>query len=1035
MLCPCTNTFSKEGIYTLNNGTLKIFSKPSSQIKLDGEWNFIADAFISPDSISKDLLSKAKKLNVPGTWGKNDYGAGSYILKFTGLSYIYSPLLKIEEIRSSFSLYIKDLCPEVSNSTLLSQCGIPSLSPDSSSALFKEVLSHLPSDCDSGYLIFHVSNYSVSDGGIKFPIFLGSFNSIKKNRDFDRAINFTIIGIILFMAFHHIFLFFNLRHKRAYLYFGIFSIFMGLYNYANQGFAFEKIETPNEYLFSLILKSTYLTLIIGFPFFLSFLSNIFHNEFSKKIEKVFWYISLFFLSTLLLPLYILEKLFLFYQIALLLMTLYSMLNIFRAVLNHRSASKISFIGFLIFLFTVIHDVLLDNLFINSIWLGAYGMTAFIISQSAVLSKLFAKTHREMEYLSKNLELEVEKKTEALQIAHKQLEKEAESKTNVFVNLAHEIKTPLAIINNHIHTLSENKFNERELNEIKFYMNLLISQITNFLDSEKIRRGSIEYDHSKPLDLSYFLTQKLPGFKKLAHSNELDISDHIQNNIFSRIDVHAFDRIINNLLDNAIKYNQPDGTISVKLTEENELITIKVEDNGIGISNDRINEIFDPYKQVSSTKRNKDGLGMGLHITREIIESVNGTITVNSKPGKGSSFIITLKSCAPTFDQNNISSKFITIPQDISINEKIDDHISKNHFETILLVEDNNSLLKSLKEILISDYNILVANNGQRALSKLNECTTLPSLIISDIMMDEMDGITFQKKLLEDKNYKNIPFIFLTAKSDEEESIKGLESGAVDYLAKPFSIPILKAKIKSLLNFSTLKNSIMENERYRSLGILTSTISHEIMNPLMGINGPLDVLKNCISDGKITEPKIVDESIKFITTNLNRIESIVNTLKSMNTKIEIIEEINFNEFLKPIIKLFSEKNHNSIKFIQQVPKDYRIKSNASVLSQIFINLISNAIDAIEDFGTVTIKVIPDKNTITITDTGTGIAENHIDRIFDFSFTTKDQSKGTGVGLFIVKRLCNQLNVDISVESSIDKGSTFTLKFNSLANLEK
>lgn len=1019
--------FITEAQYSINEGIIEISDTQKDQIDLKGNWGFINGKFISPDKLNDTILRSSDKLKVPGVWTPGNKGAGTYLLKIKGLNNIHSPVLRIEEIRSSYKLYFKSISSNDDKPKLLAQCGEPSINESKSSALFKEIFCRLPAGSDSGYIVIHVSNYKVLNGGIKFPIYLGEFETIKKTRDFERAINFTIIGIVLFMAFHHLFLFFNLREKTTYLFFSIFSIFMGSYTFLNQGYAFEHIISPNENLFINALKLVYLCLIFGFPFFLSFLTRVFYHEFSKTFEKFFWIVSSLFLIGLFLPIYIFEKLFLYYHLFLLSMILYSTFCILKAMQNQRSASKISFVGFLIFLLTVIHDILLDHMIIDSnIWLGAYGMVAFILSQSAVLSRLFAETHRNLEYLSRNLEIEVTKKTEDLRSAHQELALEVEARTNVFVNLAHEIKTPLAIINTNLQNISETPQKE-EIEEIKFNVNMLISQVHNFLDSEKIRRGNIEYDHSNPLDISLFLTKKIPGFKNLANTKNIKLSANIENNLFCKIDPHAFNRITNNLIDNAIKYNCPEGSINIEINGNNNNILLIVKNTGIGIEPNKLQEIFEPYKQVSSEKKNSEGLGMGLYIIKGIIDSIDGKISVKSKLQESTTFTISLKKSKPSYNVSQFPDQILTIPSDMSINEKIEDFISEEKRETILLVEDNRSLLKSLKKSLMDEFNILIAENGKRALQKLKKIKLTPSLIISDIMMDEMDGITFQKELTIQQKLCDIPFIFLTAKSGEAEEIYGLESGAVDYITKPFSILILKAKIRTLLNFNSLKNSIIESEKFRSIGILTSTISHEIMNPLMGINGPLDILKNCIENDNITNTDTVKEAIGYISNNLKRIEDIIQTLKSINNKVEIKEEINLLCFLQPILKLFRENSRDRIEIITNIPEYFTFISNGSALSQIFINLLSNAADAIEDNGKIFISVNEEDKTITIADTGKGIEKIYLDKIFNFSFTTKDQSKGTGVGLFIVKQLCEQMGMNIAVESEFGKGSKFYLKY--------
>lgn len=1013
----------------VKNGEINLFDKDGI-VKLNGEWKFYNAAFLAPEIINDEKFKNGNNIQVPGVWGKEDFGYGSYLIKIKGLSNLRSPTLQIKEIRSAFKLYFIPLGSNNNSIKLIAESGISSSNPKIFSPLFRETICHFPSTSDSAYIVIHASNFSVSNGGIKFPISLGSEKEIGKYRDTERALNFIVVGIVIFMTFYHLFLFLHLPEKKSYLLFGIFSFLMGTYIFLNPGYLIQMMPRPNTHVFNILLKSVYFCLIGGFPFLYLFLGSVFNQEFSKKIIRFFWLFSLIFSLAVFLPLRIFEPIFGFYQIAILIMNFYSMICIIHAVKNNQDASKISLIGFIIMQITVFHDILLDQQLINSIWLGSYGMVALLVSQSFVLSKLFAKTHRDMEYLSKNLEREVDNKTKDLELAHNTLKYEAESRTNIFINLAHETKTPLTIIKNSLSSLIKKYGTNEELDEIIFNIDLLTNNIINFLDSEKIKRGIIVYEHNNPINISQFLSQKLPAFIKYAENNLIKLNNTIEPNIFCKIDVFAFDRIINNLLDNAIKYNRINGTIDVELKSTNKIISLTVCDTGIGIDKSKLSEIFQPYKQVAKEKKNLQGLGMGLHITKEIINDANGEISVESSLDKGTTFKVTLIKSDPGSKDDKDFRDTMAIPNSNSVNHIIEDIINSPTSPTILLVEDNKSLLKSTANSLKEDYNILCAINGKEALNKLHATESTPSLIISDIMMDNMDGIEFRKNLLENDTYKNIPFIFITAKSGETDNLEGLEVGAIDYISKPFSTAILKAKIKSLINFNNLKQTLIDTEKLRSIGILTSTISHEIMNPLMGIEGPLAVLEENLNNDKIKNPEVVKDSLKFITKNLERIQQIVHTLRSINNKVEIFENINLEIFLNPIVTLFRERYHDRISIETNIPDNFIIQSNGNALSQIMINLLSNAADAINDKGTISITVdqLNNVKSLKVSDTGCGIKERDIPKIFDFSYTTKDQSKGTGVGLFIVKRLTKQLNIIVNVESEISIGTCFNLVFN-------
>ena len=463
---------------------------------------------------------------------------------------------------------------------------------------------------------------------------------------------------------------------------------------------------------------------------------------------------------------------------------------------------------------------------------------FLCTGSALsLASQFNKEHLDLKLLTDQLEEKVKARTKELEIANSQ-------KTNAFINLAHEIKTPLTLINNTVKTLANKTGEIDEIVEIKYNVGRLLRDAVNFLDSEKLERGQIFYDNDKPLNLSDMLTRKIQSFQRLAEKKQITIHYHIDPHLFSQIDQYAFDRIVNNLLDNAIKYNRAFGSITVLLSVPNEdhKIHFVVEDTGIGISEEDQKAIFDPYYQASHAKRNVQGIGMGLYIVAQIIKSVGGSISLSSRINSWSRFDIILNQYTLKEGEKPLSAASISEPINDPPQYDCSDFFSDANTHTLLLVEDNQGLLHSLRETFIKEYDVICALNGEEALEKLKKYTDRkPDLVISDIMMDKMDGNEFYATFHQKEEFKEIPVIFLTAKSLEADNVEALTNGAIDYIYKPFSMDVLQAKVKSLIDFTNTKNMFFLKDKFHSLGILTASISHEILNPLSCITGLLGVM--------------------------------------------------------------------------------------------------------------------------------------------------------------------------------------------------
>ncbi|MBN2439817.1 MAG: response regulator, partial [Spirochaetales bacterium] len=225
------------------------------------------------------------------------------------------------------------------------------------------------------------------------------------------------------------------------------------------------------------------------------------------------------------------------------------------------------------------------------------------------------------------------------------------------------------------------------------------------------------------------------------------------------------------------------------------ISLTIKDNGEGIPADEINKIFMPYYRIKRTELCGQGLGIGLFLVKTIVESSGGTIEVKSTLHKGTIFTVKFPKYIPV--EKDMFIDFI--PKEVIEHNNVT--FSKETYDadkyTILIVEDNIKLLIFLQQSLLEKYNVYHATDGQKALDRLSDIPK-PDIIISDIMMGTMDGHEFFNNLSNKKGYEDIPFIFLTSRTDRTEKIASLKQGAIDYIVKPFHIEEVKAKIETIL---------------------------------------------------------------------------------------------------------------------------------------------------------------------------------------------------------------------------------------------
>ena len=412
-------------------------------------------------------------------------------------------------------------------------------------------------------------------------------------------------------------------------------------------------------------------------------------------------------------------------------------------------------------------------------------------------------------LIKNLQLQREtflkiKETEKLQ----ELDR---IKTNFFTNISHEFRTPLTLILGPLEKLmSENKDEniQPQYELIHKSADNLLKLINQLLDLSTIDAGKMKLNIAK-VDAINFIKGITASFRPLANIKniQLEFSSNLEQ-LDTFFDKDKFEKIISNLLSNAIKFTNEKGKIYISVSiNSNEIIEIVVEDNGIGIPEAELQNIFNRFSKVENSHV-VGGTGIGLALVKELVELHKGTISVESDFDKGSKFRINLPlkiEYYKNLQTDNASQKEKIkqreIPAEENVNEAIEKH--KHDFENsednvpiVLIVEDENDIRNFIKENLGKDYKILESENGKDGFQKSVE--HIPDLVVSDIIMPEMDGIVLCKNIKTDERTSHIPVILLTAKSSVENKLEGLETGADDYLTKPFNISELKIRISNLI---------------------------------------------------------------------------------------------------------------------------------------------------------------------------------------------------------------------------------------------
>ncbi|MFC3973637.1 hybrid sensor histidine kinase/response regulator transcription factor [Maribacter confluentis] len=380
------------------------------------------------------------------------------------------------------------------------------------------------------------------------------------------------------------------------------------------------------------------------------------------------------------------------------------------------------------------------------------------------------------------------------------------KLRFFTNISHELRTPLTLILGPVKQLLEDNaqqvttYQKSRYELIHNNANRLFSLVNQVLDFRKAQSGELKLK-TMETDILAYSKNIFDSYKELANNKNIELSFITENeDIHGWIDNDKFDKILYNLLSNALKFTPDFGNVELYLryNEKTGKLNIEVSDNGIGISKKSQKKIFNRFYQATSTKQNNTGSGIGLSLVQSLVELHKGNIEVKSNLDKGSIFMVELPIERRFYEDDEVFE--LSLPKH-SKNEELKDAPKKIIQDTglkqkILVIDDNAELRKYLVDYLSGFYKVYEAENGYQALTLCRQIR--PTLCVSDVMMPVMNGLEFCEKLKNDQFISHIPVVLLTALSDNKDKVKGYGTGADGYLIKPFDPSLLKLMIENII---------------------------------------------------------------------------------------------------------------------------------------------------------------------------------------------------------------------------------------------
>ncbi|MBY0560581.1 ATP-binding protein [Hyphomicrobium sp.] len=662
--------------------------------------------------------------------------------------------------------------------------------------------------------------------------------------------------------------------------------------------------------------------------------------------------------------------------------------------------------------------------------------------------------------------------------HQELSALDRLKSQFFANVSHELRTPLTLILAPVERLKVDVAGlgpsaEQLLDVIENNALRLLRLVNDILSLIRLEEGRATLS-KKPVDMAHFLKHTAASMKHLATLKGVNLElQEPTGDLLINADPDALEKIVSNVIANAIKFTPPEGRIDISAHREEEMVAVTISDTGIGIPAEQLPHIFDRFYQVDgSATRRHQGLGLGLALVRELITRHGGNVTATSNSGSGTTFVLRFPHALQvtqsdmsnseekpdgladdplrTFDRK-ASARAIMItdnaPSAIGQVSEPQAKDERTELPLLLVVDDEPDMRRYLASMLRENYRIIEAPDGITALEKAKE--QKPDLILLDVMLPGVTGLEVCRSLKERAETRAIKIIILTARADEEAKITALKHGADDFLIKPFSGLEVRSRIANLIKASRLETdlyrtnaelkqslqqlreteaALVQNARLSALGTMAAGLLHEIGNPLNFMGTALQLAAR---DPTIQGDPDTADTLKDIHAGYERIHRVVTDLRGFTAphRPEHPRPFHIESAIDHALR-FTAHIQKGITITRNIADDGLVVGSQSTIAQVLVNLIVNAVAAVRAVEeerkpeiTITSFVEGDELIVSVRDNGTGIDPKIQTQIFDPFFSTKDVGEGMGLGLAVSHRIIANHGGSLTVKSSLGEWTEF------------
>lgn len=882
----------------------------NGSVNLNGTWEFYWNQLLEPEDFSNDRI-RSEALHyyhLPGTWngyeweGKPLPGQGYATFR---LHILISPsdslALHLLDQSTGYRLY--------ANGKLIAENGVVGSSAVNSKPQYLPMVVKVPPVKKELDLVLQVANFYHRTGGPWERIRLGDEEQIRNQQQRGIHLSLFLSGALLIMGLYHLALFSVRQKDRSAFYFGIFSLDI-IVRLLVTGDRY-MIQLFPEGSYELFSKLEYLSFYLGLPLFTLFVRAVYPHDIHRTAVRILLVLGgLFTAIVLITPTLVYSHTVIAFELITILAGLYAIFIVGRAGLRGRKGAPLFLSGFLIFFATIVNDILHQNRIVTTANLAPLGLFFFIFSQSAMLAQIFAVAFRQVETLSD----ELENKNRELEDKNKDLEKMDRLKDEFLANTSHELRTPLNGIMGLAEACLSDPGNEKRrtknLQMIFGSGKRLASLVNDILDFSKLRNSDIQLQ-IQAVDVRSVAELVLELSRPLSERKGITlILDFPENFPLVEADENRLQQILINLIGNAIKFTN-EGSVVIRgmiLQAHADTgvgrVRISVLDTGIGIPREKQARIFQSFEQADgTTAREYGGTGLGLSIVKSLVQLHGSHVFVESEVGKGSTFSFDLSvadfnhtgaskeisleiihnlTSLRRDDEDELLNSQDDMP-DKSLSAKTDIHFENRfHRKPKILVVDDEPVNIQVMENHLETAGALVhiATDGFRALEMVEQIK--PDLILLDLMMPRMSGFEVSRRIREHHSPALMPIIILSAKNQVDDLVLALETGANDYLTKPFSSRELIARMDVHLD---LQESVREQMRQ------TRAIQRFV---------PMNFLK-LLGKSNVTEVSPGDSSLRHMSVLFSDIRSFTGISEKMTPEENYLFINDYMNQMEPFIQ--------------------------------------------------------------------------------------------------------------------------------------